>query len=220
MKPIVNTGFVLFILIAIVSLSGEDLWRPGNLYNRPAIVQGSILKLSVDDPVMVEFDYENLRGDDSTVEAEKGRGNLEMIPGAGIERSFSGKKTGRLKVRGNLQFQMAVTVSEINGAGMLVLRGRRAVVREADDTEMIVELQGEINPQDVKADRTIKSAHVANLSLLVRGMPVEKRTGFTMKVTRDEDGNPIYTPALSDEEKARVLMNDLNRVLGETGYVP
>ncbi len=217
---------LLFFCTAIVSTTGassveaEDLWINHNPYAIEAsLVPGSILKLHIDEAVQIEYQYGNLGDEATSVKMVPDKAITDFLPGVSVERSINQKHKKDLRSRGRIKLPMAIRVTQIHNDGSVDFTGRKLVAHENGDTRLDVRVTGSVNRADIGIDRSISSAAVADLTLQITGFPVEKNLGLPMKqIPSTDPDKPGTTPSakLTEEEKQQILLDYLNRVLGES----
>lgn len=216
-------GFLIFCTLFSVSLLGEDLFTGKNPYRQIEAVQvGDILKLVVDEPVIVEYDYEAAADDHRTVKLSPDRETFSFLKPIDDDRSFVDKNQAKIRSRVRLRMFMGVRISEING-DVIQFVGQRRLGYENGRLEQQIQSSGSIALRDVSQDRSIQSRHVAELQLMIAGRPREQRENLQLKEEQPHSDTPNEPPKpsaeMSDSEKQQILLEYLNRLLGETGSV-
>ncbi len=210
------TAFVLFLIPLL--LQAEDLWVDQNPYvSRSFVKEGVVLKLLVDEPVRMEYSYENTGDHSTTIKLVPDKKITDFLPEVSVDNSRTKKSQKKIRTRGSLKFRMAVTVTSRN-ENTVEFTGNRTVAQEQGDQQMVVRVTGKVNLQDITRKGELRSADVADLALLVRGAPVPPDAGIQMKQTPGAEPGEPATPSasLSEEEKQRLLLEYLNRILGES----
>ena len=90
---------------------------------------------------------------------------------AGFEREFAGG--GQVERSGRLLATLAVTVSDINENGNLVITGEQEIV--LNDEKQWIRLDGIVRPEDISPDNTIASTRVSNARIEMTGDGVVAR---------------------------------------------
>ena len=75
---------------------------------------------------------------------------------------------------------------------------------------------------DIKSGRRVHSNDVPDFQVLVNGSPIPQNKDLPLKqVPGEEPGDPPQPSAeLSDREREQLLLEYLNRILGESGDTP
>lgn len=213
------TGLVLAGLSG--SVMAEDLYNGANPYVQVEEIRvGDVIKLVIDEPVVVEYDYEADRDDHRVVKLAPDRQVLPFLPGADDDRSYVDNNRSKIRSRVRLRMKMGVRVAAVEN-GVVQFQGIRRLAYEQGRLEQQMQATGFVALRDIGRDHTVQSASVADLQILVVGRPVEQRENLPLKQEPGaEPGDPPVIKAdMSDEEKQRLLLNYLNRLLGETGTV-
>lgn len=218
----VNAKIAVFLLFGFsLNLFGEDLFNGKNIYRQIEAVQvGDVLKLVVDEPVIVEYDYEGDSDDHRTVKLSPDRETFSFLKPIDDDRSFVDKNRSKIRSRVRLRMFMGVRISAING-DVIQFVGQRRLGYENGRLEQQIQSSGSIALRDVSQDRSIQSRHVAELQLMIAGRPIEQRENLQLKEdqTHSADSNEPPKPSaeMNDLEKQQILLEYLNRLLGETG---
>lgn len=202
-------------------LLAEDLFNGKNPYVQSDEIRvGEILKLVVDEPLVVEYEYEGSRDDHGVIKLAPDKQLFAFLPGATDERSFNDNVRGKIRSRVRLRLNLAVRIAGIEN-GVARFDGGRRLGYEQGRMEQQMTATGAISLADIAKDRTILSRHVADLNLVVKGRPAERRENLQLKQQPPfhEGELPQIKADMSDAEKQRALLQYLNRLLGETGTV-
>jgi len=220
-KTIRVLGHALSFIIAFFFISyafAEDLWTDHNPYSaQRGIVVGSILKLIVDEPMNIEYDFDEKHDSLTVIKLNPDKTVLPVLPPVTDDRS-SQKKTGvKLKSKDKLSFRMAVRVTAIDNEN-IVFQGQRRIASEEGVAVREYSVSGIVSLEDVKKNKVIRSRDVSDLNLTLRGGPTISSAGITMKEKPSADPAKPAIPAaeLSEEEKAKLLLDYLNKYIGET----
>lgn len=215
-------GFCCLLLSGIISIPfADDLFSGRNPYVQSDDLRpGEVLKLVIDEPVVLEYEYESDRDDHSVIKLSPDKQILPFLPGASDDRSFTNKGRGKIRVRGRLRLNLAVRIAAIEN-GVVRFAGTRRLGYEEGRLTQTMQATGFVSVSDIARDHTVLSRSIADFTLTVRGAPVERRERIPLKTEPPaHEGEPPRIRAdLSDAEKQRILLEYLNRLLGETGTV-
>jgi flagellar L-ring protein FlgH len=103
------------------------------------------------------------------IDVKGGGGPLSFLPefnGSSNSRNEHKAKGGNSR-RNSLRGRITVQVMAIDLDGSLVVEGSRIV--ELDGEQQITELSGRVRPEDVNADNTVFSYHLANATICYTG---------------------------------------------------
>jgi flagellar L-ring protein precursor FlgH len=97
------------------------------------------------------------------------------------------------------------------------IRGTRRIIRESGDSELTILMEGVVNRKDISKDGLVDSGSIADMVLEIQGLPEKKSRGLPMKtVPGEEEGSTKPSAELSEEERQRILLDYINRILGES----
>lgn len=202
-----------------MALSAQSLWEDHNPYNPASILRdGTILKLIVDEPVSVEYEYENNKDESITVKLVPDQTITDFLPPADVNRSITNKTTDKVKATGRVQFRMAVSVNGNPENNTVTFSGSKLLAVEAGRSRQQIQVTGRIHVEDIQAGRMIQSEDIADLQIQIQGTPVPQDFNLPMKQEPGANpGDPAQPSAnLTDAEKQQILLDYLNRILGES----
>ena len=227
---VMKTGFIstvnifCFAVIGIAafgSIWSEDLYQGVNPYVQIEEVKvGDVIKLTVDEPVIIEYDYEGDSDDHRIVKLSPDKTLFSFLPGSDDDRSYVDKNRSKIRSRVRLRMNFAVRATAINN-GVVELQGVRRLAYEQGRLEQQMQMSGFVSLKDVGRDRAIHSKSIANLQLMIVGRPIEQKENLQMKQAPGQNPGdpPVIKAEMNDTEKQRLLLQYLNRLLGETGTV-
>jgi len=210
-------GVLTVLAVSFASLSGEDLWVDHNPYSSAGSIRtGTILKLVVEEPIKAEYEYNRKLDENATIKITPDKSITDFLPPADTDKSITGKDKVKIKAKGLLSFRMAVTVTAKNEGGTLKIRGGRSIAYESGRARQRITVSGSVNRQDVSANRIVHSSEVADLAIVIVGSPIPQTDNIRMKQIPGSGGTMQPKAELSEEEKQRLLLDYLNRLLGES----
>jgi len=128
---------------------------------------GDIVFVVISESAMASHAASRSNQSSSSVEVGPGTGWLDFIPLLGYGGKLQAGASGQSQRRDTLSARIAATVTGLTPAGNLIIEGARTV-RVNHDFQTI-RLIGEVRPQDVRADNTVLSQHVANAGIEYEG---------------------------------------------------
>ena len=205
-------------LVSLLSISAADLWEDHNPYSEfGPLENGTVLKLTVDEPFDILYEYEQDRDDRLTIKMKPDGKITPFLPPADTDKSSTGKARVRVRARSRLKFRVAVAVTGISPAKTVTFAGRRVLAFEAGKAVQQLEVRGSVHLGDISARRMMRSNDAANLEIVISGAPVRGNRELPMKQKAGEAGGPpVPTAEISEPEKQRLLLEYLNRILGES----
>ena len=212
-----------------LSLGAQSLWQDHNPYAAGSkLAQGTILKLAIDETMLLIYEYENLADENIDLSLVPDRNITGFLPPVNAKRNVNKRFENRLNSRSRMRFDMAVTVNSDPQNASLSFTGTKFIGQENGISRQQIQVSGRVHPEDVESGRLVHSRNVADLQITVLGAPVPRSTNLPLS---DENGEEAETkvesglgsqqakrPAaqLSDEQKRQLLWEYINRLLGET----
>ncbi|MCB1327088.1 MAG: flagellar basal body L-ring protein FlgH [Spirochaetales bacterium] len=219
MKPKLRAvGVAIALALAFSYLSAQSLWRDHNPYNPSANIRtGTILKLHVEETVIIEYEYESTVDETVTIKLKPDQTVTEFLPPVDTEQNITRQNNDTLRSHGKIRFEMAVRVDSQPEEDIVSIVGTRQIAQENGRTRQVFQVRGFVHVEDIKPGRRVNSADVADLDIRITGAPVPQNRDRRL---RQEPGATPEEPArataeLSDQEKQQLLLEYLNRVLGE-----
>ncbi|MBL8020136.1 MAG: flagellar basal body L-ring protein FlgH [Leptospirales bacterium] len=208
------------LLIAFYTLGGalvaRDLWVDHNPYDPTSrIVEGTVLKLSVDEAMLVDYEFLGNNNEEAKVKLTPDKSITDFLPPANVDRNISGRQESRARGRNKVTFRMGVTVSRVDG-DTIEFSGSRLIAPDDGKSRAQFQVSGQVHRQDINGSRTIKSTDVAGLQILMRGGPIPQNKNLPMKNQADPNGAAQPSAAPTPAEKEQMLLQYLNRILGES----
>ncbi len=205
------------IVTAACAAYAKDLWEDHNPYSTTGqVVAGTVLKLQVEAPVIIEYEYERKTDEKATIKITPDPKITDFLPAANSEKTINGSEKLVLKAKSRLVLNMAVTVQGDGTGKTLQITGTRQIGYENDRARQLIQVTGRVNRADIRQDLTVHSDQVADLVILITGAPVPQNAGIQMKQKPEAGGQPQPAAELSNEEKQKLLLDHLNRILGES----
>lgn len=143
-------------------------------------------------------------------------GLTDILKPAATDGSIVNKDTIQLRLRARIKFKMAVTITAAPQNGMLEFQGTKNLAHENGKVQQNIRISGRLHPKDIAGNRSINSADVADLAITIQGAPVARSKNIQMKQTTAPDGTVTPAAELSEQEKQQLLLDYINKVLGES----
>lgn len=226
----------LFLIIAY-SLSADSLWDPES----PGLLSGAG-DLKTGDTILISINLkQDLTYSSSRIDSE--RVSIELSGGEGQDLfSFlpSGGSSGNQSLSGSsslaLQTSFAVSVTDVDDNGQLILRGGRTV--SVQGKEETVTLSGFADPSLIGQDRTLPFSSVVDARLVydtflspggpvIQGADIEERPVESAAPETGDAGEApdspeaaavaaapsVTTPTLTESKRRELLLIYLNRLV-------
>jgi len=217
MTRFIQKGVLIFF--CTFPLHGEDLWNDHNPYHPLAQMgPGAVLKLVVDEPIQIEYEYEKSSDERSQIKMVPEKNLMDFIPAASSEKSIVGNGKVKIRSRGRLRFRTGVRVDGAIENGVLRFVANRYIGYEEGKARQAITISGSVHINDVSNDRVIHSSDVSDLVIRITGFPVPQKKELQLKMIppTEEGGEPTPSAKPSEEERQRMLLDYLNRILGES----
>ncbi len=207
--------------------SAQSLWQDHNPYAVGSnLRQGTILKLEVDEPVEIVYQYDNLTDENVDIQLVPDRNITSFLPPANSNRSMVKNYKNRLNSRSHMRLHIAVRIDADPKGSIASFQGTKFIGHENGISRQQIQVKGQVHIEDISSGRRIHSRDIADLQLLVTGVPVPRSQGLALPPPqKKQDGQASQaqegkissdTPSLSDEQKRQLLWQYINRLLGET----
>ncbi|TGK13018.1 flagellar biosynthesis protein FlgH [Leptospira fletcheri] len=211
----------LSILVgAGMALAAQELsqWQDKNPYARSQNLKvGTAVFVRLKDGWNAEFEIESTADENITVKSVPDKKIIPDNPSFNSDRSIVRKNKGKIKSQGKLKGSLTATVTAIDPAtGLLTVQGQRTSTYNGEPSS--VSLSGRLSPEFLSRDNSVDADRIADLQIQFVGRiePKDLRPPIAMKTITNPDGSVTLKAELSDEEKQRIILEQLNRLLGES----
>ncbi|HBS03612.1 MAG TPA: hypothetical protein DEA96_01510, partial [Leptospiraceae bacterium] len=152
-------------------LSAEDLWQDKNPYGISIeLREGEILKLQIREPMVVDYLLEGDLTDEVQIKMVPDSKLFEFLPPADDTRTITEKKDARIRSRGRLVMDLAVTIQSIDqNTGTVTFSGTKLLAYQQGTARQAVQVTGRINAGDIMPGKTVHSSRVADLQVVIQG---------------------------------------------------
>ncbi|WP_061266487.1 flagellar basal body L-ring protein FlgH [Leptospira interrogans] len=209
-----------FFLGSNFSLNAQEssLWTDKNPYSvRQSMKVGSTLYVKIRNGLQAEFELESNADETLTLKAMPDKKIIPDMPSYNNDRTITRKNKGKIKSSGKIKGNLTVLVTAIDpNTGLLNVQGQKVSVINGEENSLL--LSGTVSPEFVEKDLSIDSDKIANLQLNFNGKikPQQVSPLISIKTITNPDGSVTTKAELSEEEKQRLILNQLNRLLGES----
>ncbi|RHX89910.1 flagellar basal body L-ring protein FlgH [Leptospira stimsonii] len=217
-------GFVFLLLAFFVEddsrLRAQDssLWTDKNPYSvRQNIKVGSPLYIRITNGLQAEFELESNADETLTLKAMPDKKIIPDMPSYNNDRTITRKNKGKIKSVGKIKGNLTALVTAVDpNTGLLTIQGQKVSVINGEENSLI--LAGTVAPEFVEKDSSLNSDKIANLQVSYNGRinPKQVNPPIALKTVTNPDGSVTIKAELSEEEKQRLILNQLNRLLGES----
>lgn len=210
---------MILLFLFVNGVFSQSLWTDRNPYSAGQdIKKGSIVRVVIKEGVKGEYTYESGKDDLHTIKANPDKKIVTEMQGFFSDRSIARRQNGKAKSKGNIIGSMSTIVQDIEPeTGLLILSGSRSIIYDNGIGQSVLTIKGKASPVDMKGDRTITSDLVADLEITYQAAPQEKKLDdLQLKNLTTPDGKPTVKAQLSEEEKQKILLEHIKRILGES----
>ncbi len=220
--------YILLSALLSFGIYSQSLWVDTNPYStgKQGLKVGAVLRVLLKEGIKADYQFESGKDDSITIKSAPDKKIVPELMGYNYDRSIAAKGNGKEKSNSKLIGSMAVQITEIDPeSGILTVEG----VREAffEKGKSMLKLSGKVSSTDIKGGNTIPSDLVANLKLEYKSGPIEKDMNdpdIQLKPALDPkgqqiigpDGQPIQKAELSENEKQKIILKNIRRLLGES----
>ena len=149
------------------ALTGSSAARSSSLYSDSRAHEvGDVLTITIDENTSAQASAGTKTAHDDSVSAFGGTGLFDKIfksLSLSATNSRSGNGTGQTTRSGTLQTTLSVIVKEVTPNGTMRVEGSRMVGINKETQHVI--FSGLVRPEDVTADNTVSSNHIASVEV-------------------------------------------------------
>jgi flagellar L-ring protein FlgH len=162
----------LWVILLTGAVCADSLYTPqsplASLFSdRKATRVGDVLQVMIVESAQANQTLNDQTSNQNDTSMGPGLGLLNFIPLVGYSGSISAKSSGTTTRSGSFTSRMAVTITGVAPNGNLQIEGSREV-RVHKDVQ-IIKLTGEVRPQDVGQDNSVRSYQIANAQISYTG---------------------------------------------------
>nr|WP_235596796.1 flagellar basal body L-ring protein FlgH [Leptospira alstonii] len=219
-----GTGALLFLFFILVGnhtrLAAQDssLWTDKNPYSiRQSIKVGSPIYVKIRNGLQAEFELESNADETLTLKSMPDKKIISDMPSYNNDRTITRKNKGKIKSLGKVKGNLTALVTAVDpNTGLLSIQGQKANLINGEENSLL--LSGTVSPEFVEKDSSIDADKIANLRVDFNGRikPRQTTPPIVLKTVTNPDGSVTTKAELSEEEKQRLILNHLNRLLGES----
>lgn len=200
------------VLFASAFAPAKSIWTDKNIYSSGENLKvGDIISVQVDDISQLRFTMALADSASFNLSSNPDANITGFLPKVNSERKVNNTDKTEVSGRGNLKIVIGSRITELLGDGTYRIAGARSYSFNGAANQFAV--SGIIDPAAVKG-RTVHSRDVAEFRLDIRG--VKEVPG--VNITRPAPGpDESATSALTEEEKQRIIVDYLNKMLREMG---
>ncbi|WP_061216262.1 flagellar basal body L-ring protein FlgH [Leptospira santarosai] len=196
----------------------SSLWTDKNPYSmRQNIKVGSPLYVKIKNGIQAEFELESNADETLTLKVMPDKKIVPDMPSYNSDRTITRKNKGKIKSLGKIKGNLTVLVTAVDpNTGLLTIRGQKMNVINGEENSLL--LSGTVSPEFVEKDSSVDADKIADLQVSFNGRikPREVIPPISLKTVANPDGSVTTKAELSEEEKQRLILNQLNRLLGES----
>ncbi len=206
MKTLVRAAIA--VVIGAAALSAASLWRDRNIYSPDAnLGPGNVIVINVNDISDMRFRVSTSSKSTSDVSSTPDTNITMFLPKANASRKSSGEDRLEFNGKGNMKFSIAARVVNRVQGGMLSVAGTKTYTFNGERSVMTV--SGMVDGSMIRG-RSIDARNVVDFALEIRGL----KPGITLKRDPLKEDDKASAD-LTEEEKQQMILNYLQRILGE-----
>ena len=224
MKKIYFYFLFLFLFLPIFS---QSLWEDRNPYStRRSLKKGTILKLKIEEPIQITYEYENQSNQNIDINIVPDKNISSFLPPASTNQNKTKQFSNRVQVRSQLKMQIAVSLEDETENSVIVFRGTKFLGYENNLSRQKMSVRGRVHIDDVSTGRIIHSKDVADLQIVLEGIPVKTDINLSKNPPaqnpeakqegQTQQGQPLGKSFIGEEEKQKLLWNYIKNLLGDS----
>ncbi|TGK37623.1 flagellar biosynthesis protein FlgH [Leptospira gomenensis] len=216
--------FSVFLTVAFntqeFSLKAQDgsLWTEKNPYSvRQNIKVGSAIYVKIRNGLQAEFELESNADETLTLKSMPDKKIVPDMPSYNSDRTITRKNKGKIKSAGKIRGNLTALVTGVDpNTGLLIIQGNKSSLINGEENSLT--LIGNVAHEFVEKDFSLDADKIANLRVTYNGKinPKEVVPPIALKTVTNPDGSVTIKAELSEEEKQRLILGQLNRLLGES----
>ncbi len=193
---------------AFFCFSAATIWEDRNNYRADAgLRQGAVIIVNVSDISSFKFKLVSKTSGNSSIEVSPDTSITGFLPNVQSSDKIKSDESGDFSGNSGTAFTIAASVTGRTADGRLSISGTKNL--SFNGTANTVALTGTVDPSLLRG-RNIRSSEIADLRILI----TSRRTG--MKLSYKEKKEKENSSAeLTEEQKDRLLMDFINRIISE-----
>ncbi|HOD13688.1 MAG: flagellar basal body L-ring protein FlgH [Spirochaetes bacterium] len=205
MKKAIITYLILVAFGCV--LNAKTIWRDRNPYSsRDDLDVGSVVVVSINDVSDMRFTLSMSNKSTSQISVNPDMTITGFLPKIASDRKINHDDSTQFSGKGKFAFTVAARVTNRTG-NMLNVAGSRTY--SVNGVATVVNVTGMVDPALLKG-RIIDSRNVANFSLTITG--VKQGVAVTRPALKKDEQ---ASANLTEEEKQKIIIDYLERMLGE-----
>ncbi len=201
--------FLLAIIFTMIpAVYADTIWKDKNIYTaQDTIKVGDIFTVAITDISQMRFTLTLANNDSFTVTSTPDGNITPFLPQVNANKKATKNNSTNLQHRGNITLHIAATVQQRLENGNFRISGTKTFSFSGVTT--VFNVTGIVNPAGIKGG-TINSSDIANLVLQIQGV----KEGVQIIRQPLKEGETA-SPALTEQEKQQIIIQYLQRILGE-----
>ncbi|TGJ98320.1 flagellar biosynthesis protein FlgH [Leptospira langatensis] len=213
-------ALITLLLFSLAGIFAQDLsqWQDKNPYSRNQNLRvGSTIFVKLKEGFTADFEIESTADENITIKAVPDKKIIPDNPAYNTDRTIVRKNKGKIKSLGRLKGNMTAVVTAVDAnTGLLTLQGQRSSTYNGEPSQVL--LSGRVSPEFLARDNSVDADRIADLQIQFTGRiePKNLQPPIALKTINNPDGTVTVKAELSEEEKQRYILEQLNRLLGES----
>lgn len=203
---------VLAALLLPAGTAGKTIWTDKNIYSSGENLKaGDIISVQIEDISQMRFTMNLNDSNTLSINSNPDPNLTGFLPKVNANRSVKNNDQTSVSGRGNLNIVIGSRVVRRLNDGKYQIAGTREYSFNGSTSRFTV--SGVIDPASVKGG-IIRSAEIADFRLEIRGLKEVPGINIARPPLKKDE---TASPALTEEEKQRIIIEYLNRMLKELG---
>jgi len=205
-----------FMLAAVVFAGSParagTIWVYKNIYTSGENLKaGDIVSVQVEDISQLRFTMNLADSNTFNISSNPDPNLTGFLPKVNSDRKVKSDNQTALSGRGNLSITVGARVAQRLNDGKYRITGTREYSFNGTVTRFVV--GGIIDPASVKGG-AVRSSEIADFRLEIRGLKEVPGVNITRPPLKEAE---TASPALTEEEKQKIILDYLNKMLRELG---
>ena len=186
----------------------KTLWRDRNIYSSSgSLKRGDVLVVSIDDISAMRFTFDLSSDSNASITSNPDATITGFLPKVSANKSMNSGDSTDFAGRGQMNITLAATIVRRLQNGRYEIAGNRYY--SFNGVTNSIRVSGSVDPALIEG-RNVNSQNIADFRLTVRGAK------DVFNITRPElKENESASNALTEQEKQRLIIDYLEKILGE-----
>ncbi|MGC8764386.1 MAG: hypothetical protein ACP5QT_00655 [Brevinematia bacterium] len=231
---------LIFFMLITASLFSSSLWKDGNIFYKPKIKDGELIKIKFSEKTIMKYRIEQKNSSYLTKKGIRGGGEVfSFFPDAEAKENDTVKNSQSFTINNENNFNLKAKVSSIQ-ENVASFTGTNSIIIAGENYNL--KISGEFDIYDLGADNSILSTDINNLAfqidranlkteeiisendIIFQTNYTEISTNIVINPTNNTTNTEIVTnlssfeiklKGISEEKKRQLIFNYLNSIINQ-----